>query len=232
MTTTTTPTAPVTRSCDASDLVMAHQAFRRVYALAPDAVRSTDPGDRARISSVAKTLKAINAALHHHHTVEDTMLWDTLSERRPACGLHVELMKRQHGTVADLLTQAPELIKAWQRHPGPDTAAALAGLFAEIGAVLEVHLAAEEARIVPLIEQVISTGEWHEVGQAAKAVSNPAQGFLMLGMILELMSPEDRAAFDAELPGPIRFVWALVGRHMYERMMTNLHTTRGAVTVG
>lgn len=218
----TIATAPATRSCDAKDLVIAHQAFRRVYGLAPDAVRCTDPDDRRRVKSVASTLVAINAALHHHHTVEDTMLWDTLSERRPACGLHVELMKRQHGTVAVLLDRAPELIRAWRTRPGPDTSEPLAELFAEIKDILEVHLAAEEARIVPVIEQVISAGEWQEVGRVAKAVSAPAQGFLMLGLILDLMSPDERAAFDAELPGPITFVWALVGRHLYERTMADL----------
>lgn len=218
----TTATAPVTRSCDAQDLVIAHQAFRRVYGLAPDAVRHTDPSDRRRVKSVARTLQAISDALHHHHTVEDTMLWDTLSERRPACGLHVELMKRQHGQVAGLLEGAPEQIAAWRQQPSPETAEPLAACFDEIRALLEVHLAAEEARILPVIEQVISAGEWHEVGKAAKAVSAPAQGFLMLGLIIELMSSEERAAFEAELPGPITFVWALVGRHVYDRMMSDL----------
>ena len=218
----TTATAPVTRSCDAQDLVIAHQAFRRVYGLAPDAVRDTDPSDRRRVKSVARTLQAISDALHHHHTVEDTMLWDTLSERRPACGLHVELMKRQHGQVAGLLTAAPALIQAWRQRPGAVTAEPLAALFDEIRALLEVHLAAEEARILPVIEQVISAGEWHEVGKAAKAVTAPAQGFLMLGLILDLMPPAERAAFEAEMPGPITFVWALVGRHVYERMMADL----------
>ena len=217
-----TITAPSTRSCDAQDLVLAHQAFRRVYGLAPDAVRLTDPSDRRRVKSVARTLQAINDALHHHHTVEDTMLWDTLSERRPACGLHVELMKRQHGQVAGLLTATPELIQAWRRRPGAGTAEPLADLFDQIRGLLEVHLAAEEARIVPVIEQVISAQEWHQVGETAKAVSAPAQGFLMLGLILELMPAEERVAFEAELPGPITFVWALVGRHMYDRMMADL----------
>lgn len=227
-----TTIASPTRSCDAQDLVIAHQAFRRVYALAPDAVRSTDPADRARVASIATTLKAINAALHHHHSVEDTMLWDTLAERRPACGLHVELMKRQHGTVAVLLARAPELIRAWRRHPGRATAEPLATLFAEIGDVLEVHLAAEEARIVPVIEQVISAGEWRKVSEAATAVAAPAQGFLMLGLIYELIPAEERAAFDAGLPGPVAFVWALVGRHMYERMMTNLRPGESASLPG
>ena len=75
---------------------------------------------------------------------------------------------------------------------------------------------------MPVIEQVISSDEWQKVGNAAKAVVSPAQGFLMLGLIHDLMPAEERAAFDAELPGPVTFVWALVGRHLYERMMDNL----------
>lgn len=74
---------------------------------------------------------------------------------------------------------------------------------------------------MPVIEQVISAGEWQQVGNAATAVAAPRQGFLMLGLIYDLMSADQRAAFDAEFPGPVTFVWALVGRHMYERIITN-----------
>lgn len=222
--TATTPT-PV-KSCEAKDLVFAHQAFRRLYSLAPGAVRDTDPTDRKKVRALASTLTTINNALHHHHTVEDTMLWDTLSERKPACGLHVELMKRQHGTVAQLLAGSPALVDAWRDDPSAATAEPLAARFAEIDAVLTEHLNQEEAKIVPVIEEVLSAREWGKVGAAARTTYDPAEIVLFLGLILEVMPPQERAEFEAELPGPVKWVWALAGRHLYDRMMERLHPVR------
>ena len=216
-----TAPAPV-KSCDAKDLVLAHQAFRRLYSLAPDAVRRTDPTNRKRVAALASTLTTINDALHHHHTVEDTMLWDTLAERKPVCGLHVELMKQQHGTVARLLAESPAIIRAWRRDPGPEATDALAAMFTEIDAVLTKHLEHEEQRIIPVIEEVLTAREWEKVGAAARATYAPDQVTLFLGLILELMPAAERAEFEAELPGPVRFVWALVGRRHYERLMRRL----------
>lgn len=210
------------KTCDAQDLVLAHQAFRRLYGLAPAAVLNTDPTNRRRVRSVASTLKTVNSALHHHHAIEDAHLWDKLAQRRPACGLHVELMKQQHGTVAGLLDGCPPLIEAWRRRPGPSTAEPLAARFAEIDGVLRVHLEAEEARILPVIEQVISAREWEQLGDDAQARYTPTQIALFLGLILELMPPEERVRFEAELPGPMTFVWTLVGRRFYERLMAGL----------
>ena len=118
----TTETQIPARSCEAKDLVLAHQAFRRLYARRRTQSGATNPADRRRVAGVARTLLRINDALHHHHTIEDTMVWDTLSERRPACGLHVELMKRQHGLVAGLMAESTALVGPGGRPQDPSPA--------------------------------------------------------------------------------------------------------------
>ena len=60
------------------------------------------------------------------------------------------------------------------------------------------------------------------MGSAAGSAYSPTQGVLLLGLVLEIMPQHERAEFEAELPGPLKFVWALVGRRLYRRMMDRL----------
>jgi hemerythrin-like domain-containing protein len=214
--------APNAKLCDTRDLVLLHLVFRRLYALAPDAVRHADPSDHRRIDSIATNVSRINDALHHHHTLEDEKFWDLLEDRRPACALHVEAMKRDHAAVAALLDQAPSLIQAWRAVPAPTTATALADRLDEIGHVLGDHLTAEEAQILPVIEEVMTSEEWDDVGTAAQKAYHRSQIFLFYGLILEMMSAQERAEFEPEVPLPIRVMYALVGRRQYERVMRDL----------
>ncbi|GAA1988931.1 hemerythrin domain-containing protein [Microbacterium pumilum] len=217
---------PPAKLCDANDLVLAHQSFRRLYALAPDAVRHADADDRRRIDSIAKNVALINDALHHHHRFEDDYLWDTLEGRRPACALHVAAMKRDHADVAHLLDDAPQLIEAWRRAPGPDTATALGDKLDDIARVLGAHLNAEEEHIVPVIEEVITATEWEEMGEVVQKTYHRSQIFMFYGLILEVMSPAERAELEKEVPLPIKVLYALVGRRQYARIMHDLRPTR------
>jgi len=213
---------PPAKLCDASDLVLAHLCFRRLFALAPEAVRHADPSDRPRIASIAKNVSLVDDALHHHHRLEDTMLWDSLEGRRPSCALHVELMRRHHADVAALLALMPALLEAWQAEPGSATSAPLAAQLDEISRVLGDHLTAEEKYIVPVIEEVITSAEWAEFGDVVQKSYARSQIFLFYGLILEMMSPEERAELQKEVPLPIKLLYALVGRRQYERIMSDL----------
>jgi hemerythrin-like domain-containing protein len=214
--------APNAKLCDTRDLVLLHLAFRRLYALAPEAVRNADPADRKRIDSIAANVSLIDDALHHHHTLEDEKIWDVLEGRKPSCALHVEAMKRDHAAVAALLDQAPALIQAWKTAPGPATAAPLADRLDEIAHVLGDHLTAEEAQILPVIEEVMTSEEWEEVGKSGQKAYHRSQIFMFYGLFLEIMSPEERAELEPEVPLPIRVMYALVGRRQYERIMRDL----------
>jgi len=213
---------PNAKLCDTRDLVLLHLAFRRLYSLAPEAVRHADAGDRKRIASIATNLSRINDALHHHHKLEDEKFWDLLEGRKPACALHVEAMKRDHAAVAVLLDDAPALIEAWQTAPGPTTATPLADKLDEISHVLGDHLTAEEAQILPVIEEVMTSEEWDEVGTAAQKTYHRSQIFMFYGLFLEIMSPEERAELEPEVPLPIRMMYALIGRRQYEKIMRDL----------
>jgi hemerythrin-like domain-containing protein len=214
--------APAEKLCSARDLILIHLAFRRLYSLAPQAVRLANRSDRRRIDSIATNVTRINEALHHHHQLEDARFWDLLEGRRPACALHVEAMKRDHAAVAALIDETPALIAAWKTAPAPATATPLADKLDEIGRVLGDHLTAEEAQIVPVIEEVITSKEWEDIGTEAQKSYHRSQIFMFYGLFLEIMSPEERAELEPEVPLPIRIMYALIGRRQYEKIMRDL----------
>ena len=216
---------PTAKLCDARDLVLAHLTFRRLYALSPEAVRHADPADKARVASIATNVTRVNDALHHHHRFEDENFWDLLEGRKPACTLHVEKMKRDHAAVARLLDDAPALVVAWQTKPGPATAEPLAGKLDEISHVLGDHLTAEEAQIIPVIEEVITSDEWGDMtGDVGKGYHR-SQIFMFYGLTMEVLSPEERIELEKEIPLPIKVMYALIGRRQYERIMHDLRPT-------
>ncbi|BDV30615.1 hemerythrin domain-containing protein [Microbacterium terricola] len=205
--------------CQPDDLILVHNAFRRLYALLPDGVRGTPAHDRARVAAVERNVALVNAALHHHHRFEDEFFWDTLSTRRPACAIHVDLMKEHHAQVAALLDATPPLGAAWREQPVGATAESLASHLAAIGALLRVHLAAEEELIVPVIEQSFSQAEWDALGTEAQKAYDRSQIFLFFGLIQDSMTEEDAAELLSEVPAVIRLLYRLYGRRQYEKKL-------------
>ncbi len=216
---------PAEKLCDAGDLVLAHLSFRRLYALSPEAVRHADPSDRHRVDSIATNVARINDALHHHHRFEDEHFWDLLEGRKPACTLHVEKMKLDHAAVARLLDDSPALLEAWRMQPEPATATPLADKLDEIARVLGDHLTAEEAQIIPVIEEVITSGEWEEMGKQVGKTYHRSQIFMFYGLVLEMLTPQERAELEKQVPLPIKVMYALIGRRQYERIMHDLRPT-------
>lgn len=216
---------PAEKLCDAGDLVLAHLSFRRLYQLTPEAVRHANPSDRKRVDSIATNVTRVNDALHHHHRFEDENFWDLLEGRKPACTLHVEKMKLDHAAVARLLDDSPTLIDAWRMRPGPATAEPLAAKLDEISRVLGDHLTAEEAQIIPVIEEVVTSDEWQDMTKEVGKGYHRSQIFMFYGLTLEVLTPEERSELEKEVPLPIKVMYALIGRRQYERIMHDLRPT-------
>lgn len=202
--------------CDPSDLLYIHDAFRRLYALMPAGVRGTS-SDRRRVAQVAQSVRLVHDALHHHHVLEDNLLWDSLKERRPACTVHVELMKHHHAEVAELLRSSRPLLDAWEQHRDRDAGEAVAVHLETIGALLEEHLAKEERFILPVIEQTFTEEEWEHVGEEAQKGYARSQILLFFGLIQDSMTPDQLDEFLTEVPRAIKLLYRLYGNRSYAR---------------
>ncbi|WP_243074798.1 hemerythrin domain-containing protein [Microbacterium sp. SS28] len=213
---------PAGAGCDTKDLVFVHDAFRRLYQVMPAGVRGTPASDPKRVRAVARNVLLVGEALHHHHHFEDDSFWDAMTARKPACAIHVDLMRQHHREVAVLIDATPALIDAWCADPGPATSEPLAVQLEQTGAVLRNHLENEERLAMPVMQEVFTQEEWDALGAQAQKTYDRSQIFLFFGLIQDSLTPEVAADLMKEIPAVIRTLYKFYGRRQYERSLALL----------
>ncbi|MDM7830791.1 hemerythrin domain-containing protein [Cellulomonas edaphi] len=202
--------------CDTSDMLTIHALFRRAYTDAPVLVRGVAGGDVARARAVAAHVREVSQALHHHHQGEDTLLWERLEQRAPACALHVGLMRAQHAATAAQLGALLEALPRWESAADVAERESVAGALDAIRDTLLEHLGQEETAILPTAATVMTQREWGALHEHGMAAVPRDRLLLQLGWILEVVPADERAGWlRANLPAPARLAWHLVGRRRF-----------------
>jgi iron-sulfur cluster repair protein YtfE (RIC family) len=191
----------------------------------PALVQQVRPGDRDRAAIVAGHAADMTYALHHHHRAEDLLLWPKLLARATPRTELVQRMQAQHERIAGLLDRVEALTPQWRTTADPASRDALAQVLAQTSAALDEHLADEETELLPLVPQYITQREWDALTEAGKkSLPKNSKAFVYLGMILEETTADERAAFLRRLPGPLQWLWRLVGHRIYRRAITRVHS--------
>jgi len=225
---TATVTRPSTRTAvgAGAEMKTIHSAFRRELRLTPGLIRSVEHGDRLRANQVATHLDLLDRFLHHHHTIEDDMLWPKLLERVPVeIAPVVELMETQHATVAHLLERTRTQRAEWRKDADSARAAELAGIYSNLYDALLEHLDAEEQHVMPLVEACITQKEWAKIGKAAQRGTPVKDAPRMLGMLAYDGDPEVIREMLGAVPAPLRGVVLAVGHRAYARHARRVYGT-------
>ncbi len=211
---------------DVRMMAVAHTSFRRELKLSAAAVRRVEPGDLRRARQVADHVDLWLGLVHHHHTIEDELLWDRLTQRvGDEQAPLVQLMEDQHHGVARLLAEAPPLVSAWRTSAAAEDGSPLAHHLADLSTALCEHLDAEETRVLPLMAQHIRPEEWEEFTE--RGMESIPKGMLLLGfgMMLYEGDPEVLALEIAKLPAPLRPILPVLGRRAFRRYARRIHGT-------
>jgi hemerythrin-like domain-containing protein len=220
--------------CDTSGLILVHRIFRWLYRELPILIREVHPGDLERAELVGVYAKLDFFALHLHHETEDTVLWDRLTERDPGCALHVDQMREQHVTVASRLALIEPQLAPWVATADPELRDALAGDIEALRDILVVHLDQEEDDIMPVAGAVLSQQEWDELeGHTRAQLMRHRKELpkdvlsLQLGLLLASVPEAEREEwFRANVPSPIRLLYALLMKRRYDRAMQEIYPDR------
>jgi hypothetical protein len=212
----TIPSAVAQRP-DTHDMIVVHRIFRRESELMPRLIRAVPDGGTARARVLADAFADYQMGLHFHHSGEDELVWPLLLARVDLEADLVLRMEAQHEVVARTLTEAARLIAAWRSAPSAVTAAPLIAALTEHRAALLEHLDDEEEYVLPLIAEHLTVAEWARLGERFSDEAPKDKLLFFLGMVLEDASPAEREAMMANLPGPARLLWRVVGQYQYRR---------------
>ncbi|SDT15845.1 hemerythrin domain-containing protein [Microterricola viridarii] len=211
-----------TKSCDASGMAEIHRMFRAGFGEGAALIRGVREGDAAHADRVGQHLANLSTGLHGHHEGEDTLLWDRLEERAPACTVHVERMRRQHAEMLVHLTALDVALPRWRLSGRAADVGAVTEALTGINAALAVHLPDEETTVVPVMEHVLAQDEVEALAEHGRKSAPKGAMFTTLGMILAAQ-PDGGAEWQRKhLPAPARLIWRTVGARKYARYRASL----------
>jgi len=203
-----------------------HTFFRREHRLAGGLLRAVGDGDTRRSRVVGEHLDFLSRALHHHHTIEDRLLWPLLLERVPEeLSPVVHLMESQHERVDGLIQEIGTLLPGWTRDADAATGRRLADLFDTLYVHLVEHLDAEEERLLPIAARCMTQTEWDEMGETARREAPREEGLLALGMFQHDGDPEVIALMVSQAPAPVRWLLPRLARRAFRRHALAVHGT-------
>ena len=203
-----------------------HRFFLWAYEEAPGLVRSVNTGDTPRAAYVGEVLGNFDKVLHFHHEGEDLLMYPQLSERAPACALHVEQMLQQHRQVTQRLEGIAPVRSRWIETADAATGEELAERYEDLKSVLNVHLRREVTEVMPVVDRVMNEKEMSSLAQHGVDQFDKKFMVAYLGMVLATNPPADRREMFKEIPPPVRLAYRLVGRRMYRKQYSTLFPGR------
>jgi len=204
---------------DTTDMFAVHGVFRDTLGAAPTLVGGIAPGDAERVALIANYYENILSFLHAHHDGEEVLVFPLLRERCDGAGGLMDRMADEHREALELLEQAKAALAAW---PGGDAAAQRAAQerLDELCSHLSEHLAEEEQKVLPLAGANLSMEEWGALPGHGMAAFDGDKIWLILGLIRERMTAEQREAMTAHMPPPALEMWTGFGEQAFKEYST------------
>jgi len=132
----------------ATALMSSHHGFRRDLAQFRKALARVAGGDPSRVPALREEWQRFQATLHAHHQAEDAGIFPGTKQQHPELGALID------GLVADHRKIDP-MLEAGDRAFGdfPAALAAASDVIGQLSALLDAHLATEEANIVTFLRE-------------------------------------------------------------------------------
>ncbi|MGU3499502.1 hemerythrin domain-containing protein [Mycobacterium sp. C31M] len=188
---------------DLSGIALAHRAMvtdiGRLADLTTAIAQRRRPCSAKRARTVHRYVELMCESIHHHHSMEDDVLWPIIESS--AAGL-VDLteLTEDHATLDPRLDRLRAAAAAFARTGDAELARPLAAGLADLHRLLHAHIADEERDLFPVIRRHVSVTDWEAVETAARKSGRLSfDGPRMLAVATDT----ERATIAAGVPAPL-----------------------------
>jgi hypothetical protein len=196
-----------------------HRAFRRDTARFIQALGQLDPADADTTSALVAWFDAAMQALHHHHIIEDEIMWPALRERSRAFRQVEALMRDEHEALDVAIEDAIAAVRALGSADAREQARRRAeDAVVRMRALLVEHLDHEEQQALPLLAEAIPVDEYRALeARVPDLFSTKELGFGAC-WYLDAATPREHEIIHGGFPLPLRLLYRLVLRRGYRRL--------------
>jgi Hemerythrin HHE cation binding domain len=154
-----------TGPADTAMMNIVHAALRRdLDRLAVALAAQPPPGPNQR-EALAKHVDWMMRFLHSHHAGEDDGLWPVVRKADPAAADVLDRMTSDHEAIGPAIDAFSAAGRRYARDSSDEAREALAASLADLRAVLDPHLTAEEADAMPIVQKALTQAEWEAFNQ-------------------------------------------------------------------
>jgi hypothetical protein len=203
---------------DVTEMYAVHGVFRDTLGAAPRLVGGIASGDAARVDQIANYYQNILYFLEAHHDGEEVIIFPRLRERCPDDHALLDTLESEHEDALKLLAVARAALGAWPVDGNASAQSAVAESLEALRAQLVTHLDQEEARALPMCAEHILAEEWGQLPGHALAGFQGDKVWLILGLIRQRMTQEQRDAMLEHMPPPPRDMWTSFGENAFNEL--------------
>lgn len=192
-----------------------HDAFRRDVerlARAATGIEGADPVARA---SVLLGWHGFQRELHHHHQIEDTLIWPLMRDKlagHPDDVAMLDAMEDEHTLIDPALSAVDEALADLDGAPG-----VLADRIDDLAGILHAHLAHEERDALPLIMRTVTSREWSVLNRRAMKGMSYRWISELVPWVVDGQPEQSKQIALRSIPAPMRVLYRHSWQPRYER---------------
>jgi hemerythrin-like domain-containing protein len=215
--------APMPGTFDPRDLPWAamHRGMRRDAPRLQRAIAETRTVNRERPEQLVQWYARFDEALHHHHVLEDEVIWPLLRRIDPRLDDELAGLEAEHGELSARLDALDHALDAWagapSAHDWMDARRVTLDASAALVTTLSAHLDREDASIFPIVANFTSE-QRTEMETGIKAHDDKHLLAFVAPFVLAGVRDDEMPALRAQVPKVMFVMNKLLWQRSYNRL--------------